>query len=275
MTTTTMIAQDIEDVIAQLEDIIHQCESTGDRLGYFAALYHKVTCKVKEDIDNKLFEDGSRLAELDVVFTNRYLYAYNQWKADKNNPLVSASWRVAFKNAEASSYLVLHHLLLGMNAHINYDLGIAVAELAAKGNDVDALRRDYNSINNVLGALTYGVINKLNIVSPFLSVLGFTGTNSNSMLVQFSLGTARDGAWLFATDLIACGTDTQKYNTLTLKRDTEISELGTLLTQSKGFLKFGIFVIRLFEWKNVKKVIEVLHTHQKLRFSEVKANIKR
>ncbi|MFP9112391.1 DUF5995 family protein [Flavobacterium sp. RHBU_3] len=273
--TTTATAQDIESVIAQLEAIIHQCESTGDRLGYFAALYHKVTCKVKEDIDNKLFEDGSRLAELDVVFANRYLCAYSQWKADKNSPLVSASWRVAFKSAEASSYLVLHHLLLGMNAHINYDLGIAVAELAAKGNDVDALRRDYNSINNVLGALTYGVINKLNIVSPFLSVLGFTGTNSNSMLVQFSLGTARDGAWLFATDLIACGTDTQKYTDLTLKRDTEISELGTLLTQSKGFLKFGIFIIRLFEWKNVKKVIEVLHTHQKLRFSEVKANIKR
>lgn len=268
MVSTPQIAKNINDVIVQLETIIANSEKQKDRLGYFASLYHKVTCKVKEDIDNNLFEDGTRLAELDVVFANRYLYAFQEWKAG-NKAAVSNSWKVAFENAEKSTELILQHLLLGMNAHINYDLGIAVVELARNGSKMDELRRDYNAINNILGSLTYGVINKLNIVSPFLSVLGFTGTKSNSMLVQFSMGNARDGAWLFAVDLYDMSNDMQKYNAFILQRDKDITDLGTLMTKSKGFLKFGIFVIWVFEWKNVKRVIEVLHTHRRLMFGEV------
>ena len=273
MTTTPALPTTIEGVLTQLEAIITNTEKNDDRLGYFAALYYKVTYKVKEDIDNNLFHNGARLAELDVVFANRYLYAYYEWKKDANSPLVSESWRIAFKSASNSSYLVLQQLLLGMNAHINYDLGIAVVELAAKGNNIDDLRVDYNSINNVLASLTYGVINKLNIVSPFLSLLGFTGTSSNSMLVQFSLTTARDGAWLFALDLLRLVNDTPKYNALMASRDKEISDLGGLLIKSKGFLKFGIWVIHIFEWKNVKNIINVLHTHKKLSLHQVKAKM--
>lgn len=265
---TPRIANDIQQVMAQLETIIHDCEKTNDRLGYFAALYHQVTCKVKEDIDSGLFEDGARLAELDVVFANRYLFAHQQWTQDKDSPDLSQCWKVAFESAENSSHLILQHLFLGMNAHINYDLGIAVVELARQGFDEDALRRDYNSINNILGALTYSVINKLNRVSPFLSILGFTATNSNSMLIQFSMGNARDGAWLFALDLKKTIGDQQQYDAFLLKRDQDISELGRLLLKRKGFLKFGIVVIRLFEWKQVDRVIGVFHL-KKLKFGEI------
>lgn len=262
-------ASTIHEVIVQLEAIIETSKRNGDRLGYFASLYHKVTCKVSEDIDNGLFEDGARLAELDVLFANRYLFALTEWKKDRNSPLVSRSWKVAFASAESKSHLILQHLLLGMNAHINFDLGIAVVELARTGGDIHLIRRDYNAINNVLGALTYGVIQKLNRVSPFLSVLGFTGTGSNSMLVQFSMGNARDGAWLFATDLFAISSDEQKAAALIDSRDQSITDLGALLLKQKGFLKVGIFVIRLFEWKKVPKVIAVLYA-KRLKFSEVK-----
>ena len=273
MTPGPKIASDINEVIRQLEEIIEKAEKGNDRLGYFAALYHKVTCKVKEDIDNNLFENGPRLAELDVVFANRYLFAYREWKKDKTSALISNSWKIAFQNAEQGSNLVLQQLLLGMNAHINYDLGIAVTELAIGGSDFNALRKDYNSINNVLSSLTYSVINKLNIVSPFLSLLGFTGTSSNSMLVQFSLSTARDGAWLFAVDLFELRTDQTRYGALILKRDNEISDLGKMLVKNKGFLKFGIWVIHLFEWKKAGKIIQVLHTHKKLSFGEISNRI--
>lgn len=273
MLPTPKIARDIDDVIFQLENIIKTAEQENDRLGYFAALYHKVTCKVKEDLDNGLFENGPRLAGLDVVFANRYLFAWSEWKKDKKSGLVSNSWKTAFQNAERSSCVVLQHLLLGMNAHINYDLGIAVTELAIAGNNFNDLRKDYNAINNVLASLTYGVINKLNMVSPFLSLLGFTGTSSNSMLVQFSLTNARDGAWLFAVDLFELRTDQAKYAELILKRDNEMSDLGQLLVKNKGVLNFGIWVIHLFEWKKASNIIRVLHTHKKLSYSEVSTKI--
>lgn len=268
MTPTSVIATTIEEVIDRLQEIIINAENKNDRIGFFAALYHKVTVKVKEDIDNNLFEDGSRLARLDVLFANRYLFAAYEWLKNPDSPLISKSWKKAFENQNNSRRLVLQHLLLGMNAHINYDLGIAVAESAKNGSNIDDLRKDYNAINNILGSLTYGVINNLNMISPFLSVLGFTGTKSNSMLVQFSLGNARDGAWCFATDLIA--KHPAEADAFIAERDTSIEGLGQMIVTSRGFLKIGIFIIHLFEWKKASRIIEVLNTHRKLSLNELK-----
>ncbi len=38
-------------------------------------------------------------------------------------------------------------------------------------------------------------------MSPLLSLMGLQGNNTNSFLIQFSIGNARDGAWCFAEDL--------------------------------------------------------------------------
>ena len=43
-----MAAKTIDEVIARLEGIIEECISTRSRLGYFAALYNRVTEAVKK-----------------------------------------------------------------------------------------------------------------------------------------------------------------------------------------------------------------------------------
>lgn len=268
--TPQATATTIEDVLIQLEEIITTAEKEKDRIGYFAALYHRVTLKVKEDLDAGLFENGSRLANLDVLFANRYIFAAREWKKDPHSLLISKSWKIAFENLSGSSNLVLHHLLLGMNAHINFDLGIAVVEAAKNGGNMNDLRRDYNAINNILAALTYSIFNKLNLISPFLSVIGFTGTKSNSMLVQFSLGNARDGAWGFATDLYTKSGD--DYLNFITARDSTIEDLGKLIVQRKGLMKIGIFLIHLFEWKKPDRIIEVLYEHRKKYYKKEELN---
>ena len=96
--------------------------------------------------------------------------------------------------------LVLQHLLLGMNAHINLDLGIAAAETAA-GHGLAATRRDFVAINGILAELTGDVMSSLRRVSPLLSLMGLHATRYNSILIQFSISNARDGAWCFAEEL--------------------------------------------------------------------------
>ena len=61
-----------------------------------------------------------------MIFANRYLKAYSDFQ---NNKVVSKSWEVAFKGTERFWPIVLQHLLAGMNAHINLDLGIAAAKV--------------------------------------------------------------------------------------------------------------------------------------------------
>ena len=115
----------IDSILAQLSAIIADSEKTNSRLGYFAALYYKVTASVKDGIAKGRFGDGPRMEKLDVIFASRYLDALAAWKAGK--PLTE-SWRLAFDASKQSNLLVLQHLLLGMSAHINLDLGIAAVD---------------------------------------------------------------------------------------------------------------------------------------------------
>ena len=51
----------IDHVITELEIIIQESIKKNSTLGYFAALYQKVTIRAKEGIENNYFEDCSRM----------------------------------------------------------------------------------------------------------------------------------------------------------------------------------------------------------------------
>ncbi|HVV54864.1 MAG TPA: DUF5995 family protein [Mucilaginibacter sp.] len=247
----------IDDIITSLESIISECDASGSRLGYFAALYLKVTKSVKQGIEAGQFADGARMEKLDVLFAGRYPDAYHQWK---NGQQTTASWRIAFEQAARSQVLVLQHLLLGMNAHINLDLGIAAVEVC-EGQPLNPLKPDFDMINSVISALTYQVLNELDHISPLLSLLGLHAGNEDSILIQFSIDNARDGAWCFAEDLAQKQADA--YQACIMQRDATIAKLGASLVKTKGFMRFTVWVIHLFEWKNVRKIIRELNEYQK------------
>lgn len=255
-----MSAQTIDEIILRLEEIIQHAITTDNRAGFFAALYHKVTCRVKEGIALGEFQDGPRMEQLDVLFANRYITAYDEWtKGNKTD--VSSSWQVAFQQLEKRSVLVLQHLLLGMNAHINLDLGIAVVATAKLYNiPMQQIHQDFNSINTILAALSYEVINELNRISPLLSLLGKHSGNS-SLLIQFALSNARDGAWCFAEDLHS-RVDAE-YDKLLLSRDQVIHQLGGSIVTTKGFIKITVFFIRLFELKDPSRITNILRNYKK------------
>ena len=50
----------IDEVLSRLEAIIADAQAKGDRTGYFASLYHKVTSGVKTGIERGQFQDGPR-----------------------------------------------------------------------------------------------------------------------------------------------------------------------------------------------------------------------
>jgi len=253
-----MQAQTIDEVISQLAAIIRNSINSNSGAGYFAAFYYTVTSRVKEGIAAGEFEDGDRMEQFDVLFANRYLTAYSQWT---NKQPTTASWKIAFETLDKPTVLVLQHLLLGMNAHINLDLGIAVVELAkSKRMPLENLHNDFNLINTILAALTYEVINELDKVSPLLSLAGLHSKN-DSLLIQFAMSNARDGAWCFAQELNS--KDDGQYISCINQRDAGIYNLGETIVKVKGFLKITLFIIYLFGYKNAAKIIRVLDTYKK------------
>ena len=178
----------IDDVISRLEHIIEVSESENSTFGYFAALYLKVTRQVKNGIQTGFFDDGPRMEKLDVVFASRYLDAYDAYHKKE---AVTDSWKVAFEIADWYWPIVLQHLLVGMNAHINLDLGIAAATVM-EGKDINDLHDDFNKINTILSGLVGEVEQDLSKIWPTLAAILRWTRGVDNFLVDFSMELARD-----------------------------------------------------------------------------------
>jgi hypothetical protein len=162
-----MECKTIDEVIYTLDNIVEDCKINNCPLGFFAVLYRKVTINVKGGILNNRFEDNIRMEKLDVFFANRYFKAYFDFKT---NQVISKSWKIAFEAKNKNNHLVLQHLLLGINAHINLDLGIAAVN-AVENQLLEGIRNDFNHINHLLSEMTEGVKKNMGILSPVFGIL--------------------------------------------------------------------------------------------------------
>ena len=242
----------IDDVLDSLDKIIFRSVAESSASGYFAALYRQVTFEVKQGILNNYFDDGARMEMLDVVFAKRYIDAWHAWQNGKN---VSQSWKAAFLFSEKQSPVVLQHLLMGMNAHINLDLGIAAAEMS-RNSDIELLKNDFFKINQILSMQVNHIQNNLSAIWPMLKkILAKTGKLDN-LLVDFSMELARDGAWDFSRELWK--KPDEKWLACIEKRDSKIAEKSKIVTAPKIWVKILLWIIRQGEKGTVSEKISYL-----------------
>lgn len=244
-----MKATNIDEAIAHMEAIVQEARRTADPLGVFALVYLGVTQSVRDGIRAGIFQDGPRMERLDVIFANRYLEAHHAFRQGKP---CTQSWYTSFDAAKRFDLLVLQHLLTGMNAHINLDLGIAAAE-AVPAHQLPQLEADFNAINKMLAAKIDEVQDRLSNVSPLLFLLDWFGKRRDERFAEFSLVKARTGAWKAANRLSKLS---EADKALKIK---ELDDMVSLLNNaiSKPGMVFGRLV-RLVKWFEVKEVGKVL-----------------
>jgi hypothetical protein len=244
-------ARSIDDVITELDRVIAQARRDRSRLGYFPALYRKVTLRVKHGIAAGEFDDGERMERLDVVFANRYLEAVDALRAGRRP---TQSWALAFETTHAWPPIVLQHLMLGMNAHINLDLGIAAAEVAP-GREIAGLHADFLKINDVLASLVDQVKAELAQIWRPLGPLDRMSGRVEDVCVAFSMSKARDAAWGFATQLAEQDADARA--AAIARRDGWTSVFGRCV-RHPPIGRMGLLLIRLGERRDIAENIEIL-----------------
>jgi hypothetical protein len=216
----------IDAAIAAMDREVDRCIDCGDAGGYFTVVYRAVTERVRAGIVAEEFADGEQMERFDVLFARRYLDALEGWQSGSEG--VAASWRLAFETARDRRCLVTQHLLLGINAHINLDLGVAAAAAAPPG-EVEALREDFETINDVLSELVDRMQASLAVVSPWTRYVDIAGMRFDEALVTFSLRRARADAWDFATALSTAAPDHRRL--LEAQRDHEVAALGARIAR--------------------------------------------
>jgi len=245
-------AETIDQIIEQITKIVDEAKADGSRSGYFAALYRKVTIEVQKGIKDGSFDDGERMERLDIIFAQRYLDAFEEYRSGGT---LTQSWLFAFEATEQWWPIVLQHLLLGMNAHINLDLGIAAARTAPHEQLPD-LQDDFNKINTILASLVGDVEDELAQIWITLGLLDRFLGNIDEAIINFSMKKARDHAWSVAERLAPLNEAEQAREIERL--DSEMLKLARLVRYPGIVGGMVTKIIRLGERGTVPRIIEIL-----------------
>ena len=249
-----MHANTIDEVVGAFEIILTQSFVANSRLGYFAALYLKVTRLVREKVRlGDYFEDNERLEKLDVIFANRYLDALTAYHSGK--PLTQA-WQLAFDACKDSSVTVVQLLLMSCDAHIGLDLPVAVAEVA-EGNADESLHRDFLKLNPLLSSLVPKVSEEIDEISPLIGFVNRYFSFFSNGIIDFSMDIARDKAWDNAVWLAP--QSGEELQTSIQQLDTSVTRFSHTIYHPGCVFSPILWLIHLLENKSVRQVIEELN----------------
>ena len=248
-----MLPTTIDEVLVRLNRLLDDAIRDASRIGYFVALYERVTANVRHAlIAGTVFDDGPRMERLDVVFANRFLEAWDQYAAGQKP---TESWAAAFDRLKDPGPLVVQHLMLGMNAHINLDLGIAAATVATGRPQLEAMHADFNRINDVLARLVKIVEVQLTTICPPLSRLADLLT-VEERIFDFGMNASRDVAWKLAVDLVSAPRDA--WPSIIARRDAISAAAARALYPLDGLARVTALGIHAHECRDIRLNIQIV-----------------
>jgi hypothetical protein len=185
----------IDDVIRNLDQIIEWSIKAESHIGYFTVIYKRVTVAIREAINEGVFDHGSVIEQLDVAFGRRYFNALNAYFHSDTFQGLTLPWAVALSGDQDDHAIILQYMLAGLNAHITFDLGLGLIEVAP--NSLDTLTGDYRRVGNLLCAQIPGIVKVVDELSPDLRLTRWLLPDEIGLLKD-ALNKLREGAWLFA-----------------------------------------------------------------------------
>ncbi|TVL93218.1 DUF5995 family protein [Streptomyces sp. SAJ15] len=157
------------------------------------AIFNRVYLSVTEEVGQRLitghFHNPAATEELAVRFGGRYLAALDAVAAGRRPP---ACWRPLFQLRRHPAVRPLQFALAGINAHIGYDLALALIS-TCHGRELEpaALEGDFDRVGEVLVRMEERIREELmpgpdllDVADPFTHLVG-----------AWSLERARDAAW--------------------------------------------------------------------------------
>jgi hypothetical protein len=230
-----------------IDDLREIALAADDAAGFFPALYVRVTEGVAAGLRDGRFADPERMARLVEAFAGRYIAART------GQIPVPECWQASWDVAGDGGLLIVQHLLLGTSAHVNHDLPLAVVEVAPDVGGLDALRPDFDAVNDVLAGAFTSVLRDLDRVERWASEAAALG---GGRVFNFSLRVARREAWASARRLDALDEAGRREYRGELDRLTTV--LAYLVTRPVFPLGLLVWLARRFEQHDPRAVTRAL-----------------
>jgi hypothetical protein len=191
----------IDALIERMQALLEPLQAADDPRQYFHATYLRTTIAVAAAIRGGGFTDPEWTERWDVTFASLYLDAL---EAATSGERPARPWQIAF--GAPRGLPALNHVLLGMNAHINFDLPQAlVTVISDEEFDTPALvarrEEDHRAIDRVLASRVAAEDDELVSVSGPGSVLNRLLRPLNQRGSQRFLRESREKVWANAITL--------------------------------------------------------------------------
>jgi hypothetical protein len=141
----------VADVRERLGELLSALRAREDRRADFLSVYVRTTEAVADRIERGRFADPDWVGDYLVAFANHYREAVLAHETGHVEHL-PAAWRVAFRVADRGDASVLRTAALGVNAHVNHDLALALDDVGVAA-DRDARRADHRAVTEVIADL--------------------------------------------------------------------------------------------------------------------------
>lgn len=200
---------DHQAVIDRMQALIEQWEQVSDRRAEFLTCYRLMTGNMFVAIDTGEFHDVPWVAVLLHHFAEYYFVALEDYEhGSVGTPPV---WQFAFDTAKQGDVLILQNLLLGINAHINYDLVLALVDvLEPEWEALTPERRqmryeDHRHVNDIIGQTVDSVQDQ--VVERALPIMGLVDDllgPADEWLVSNTIARWRESVWNAAVEILDC-----------------------------------------------------------------------
>jgi hypothetical protein len=183
--------------LARMRECLGRWQEAGDGRAVFLGCYALMTENMLRAVSAGRFRDAAWVRHLLIHFAGYYFNALDAWDGGQDVPPV---WRHAYAcRADAPA---LQQLLLGVSAHINYDLVLATADLLEgewQGMDEAkrAMRRaDFDTVNAVIAGTIDAVQDSiLEPREPALRIIDAALGPVDEWLIAGEIRRWRDAVW--------------------------------------------------------------------------------
>jgi len=203
----------------RMKSLIDQWEAAGDRRAVFLRCYRLMSSNMLAAIDQQEFHDSAWVGKLLHRFADYYFIALEAYEADHHRqesdsdparpstaPLV---WQQAHNAASQPGTLALQNLLLGVNAHINYDLVLALVDILEPEwdrlleNQRTLRYEDHCHVNRVIGRTIDTVQDQvLEPAMPVMDIFDKIMGPVDEILISRLLAHWRESVWHNAVRLL-------------------------------------------------------------------------
>jgi hypothetical protein len=168
--------------------------AAADRRAIFASVYTLTTLRMAESIDENEYTNTDWMRSYQTEFANHYRKAINAYATQQRNQVPNA-WLKAFDAAASGQTLIIQDALLGMNAHINYDLAFAIEKVKLSPNTTSRYL-DHTRVNDVLNEVSDEIVAALGSLygSNYAAVDAGFGP-ADELFLGVGMATARQNAW--------------------------------------------------------------------------------